>query len=296
MTKTFFKNILYTLFIVLSANAYSCDSVTKDFVELETSASICSLFPGQFTGEQIEEFYKNKQISTAAGTFVIEDDFHATKPYSFQVLTGSYDTFASHISFTGTVKTEENCLWGTYSFASPYTTYNNATFKVKLTGNSFKTFNLASSVLGDKDFISTPTQPVKAISFYYIKNTDEAWIRKTNCLHRLNGNSKDWLLILAQLQGENIYDLKEEERTDKADKLFEEYLDKKKFTLNDEGILSIDQYVQINNDLRSQILAYHGVSPEDVPDILRQDVHNLIAGKVFFAVLTQNSNKEEIQE
>ena len=297
MSKTFFKNILFTLFIVLSANLYGSDSITKDFMELEAQTPIHSLFPKQFSAEQIQAFCTNKQILTSAGTFAVGDDFHATKPYSFQVFTGTYNSFASRISFTETVETEENCLWGTYSFKSTYTTYNDATFKVKLSGNSFKTFNLSASVLGDRDFIATPTQPVKSTSFYYIKNTDEKWIRQTNCEHRLNGNCKEWLLILTQLQGKDIYSLREDDRENMAHRLFQEYLNKKGYTLNNNGILSMDQYVEINNDLRTQILACHGIQQKDIPDVSSQeDKIKLFDGKKFFAVLTQNQTKEEIQE
>lgn len=294
MSKTFFKNILFTLFIVLSANSYGSDSITKDFMELEAQTPIHSLFPKQFSAEQIQAFCTNKQILASAGTFEVGDDFHATKPNFFQFLTGTYAAFAENISFTGIVEIEENCLRGTYSFVSPYTTYNNATFKVKLTGNSFKTFNLSTSVLGDRDFIATPTQPVKSTSFYYIKNTDEKWIRQTNCEHRLNGNSKDWLLILTQLQGNDIYSLEETKRSETADLLFHEYLNKKNFTLNDNGVLSVDQYVQINDDLRTQILASHGIQqkdiPADIPKVLpNEDGTTVNVEQIYFAVLTQKS-------
>lgn len=212
------KSILYSIILAISTIAYGSDAITEDGFTLlpKIHPSVKSFFPNKFNGEQIAEFYKSKQVETPDGIFSVGDDFHEAKPYSFQILTGTYSAFASHISFTGEIEVTENCLWGIYLFKSPYSTFYNKTFKVQLRSNLLRIFNLADSILGDRDFISSPTQPLKDASFYFIKNTDEQFFRQTNCQHRLNNNIKNWLLILKQLQGENIYALSEEERQTRA--------------------------------------------------------------------------------
>ncbi|AIL13196.1 hypothetical protein IM40_06290 [Candidatus Paracaedimonas acanthamoebae] len=285
MYNCFLTSILFSILIAFLTRAYGSDAITdEDFTLLtQIPASVKNLFPDKFSGEQIAEFYKSKQIVTPKGTFSAGDDFHQTKPYSFQIITGTYSAFASHISFTGNIEVGENCLWGTYSFKSPYSTFYNRIFKIKLIGDSFKIFNLADSILGDKDFISSPTQPLKDASFYLIKNTDETFFRQTSCIHRLNNNIKNWLLILKQLQGENIYALQEEERNIRAEELFTEYLYKNNFMLNDQGILSMEEYVDINKDLRTKIFACHGVHLNDILDvIIREDVIKLYERKLYF--------------
>ncbi len=180
---------------------------------------------------------------------------------------------------------------------------NNSDFEIVLDSSPLKFFNMNESVLVDKDFISTPSQlsnpdMIKNFSFFYIENTDESFVRQTTHeMHRFNENNKSWLLILAQLKGENIYDMPEEDKKRKADELYSYYLQENNCKLSEAGILTNEEYIQINIDLRTKILGRFSIKIENVPtlekinetvsDDVMPGVCKLADGKLFFAVISK---------
>tara|TARA_R110002095_G_scaffold26036_2_gene26511 strand:+ start:369 stop:1250 length:882 start_codon:yes stop_codon:yes gene_type:complete len=242
--------------------------------------SLDGLFPAKFTREQISSFKHNGHITEGTGRLSVDDKFTATLPYSFQIVTGTDANFASNVSFTHEYTVKNNKICGRYQFNSSYSRINNATFEVQLENNMIH--NLLDSVLGEKDFIDgESSKPFKDTSFILIKNTDNEFVQETGVPIRLNGNMQTWLLILAQLNGKDIYSLNEKERQIYGEGLFCTYLEDNDLKLSPEGILTTEEYVKMNDTLRSGILAHFNLTLNDIPDLKNTTVMDLKEGKYF---------------
>lgn len=251
-----------------------------------------AMFPQKFNAQDIKSFYTEKKAMKPEGSYSVGADFNTVMPYSFQWITGTYEKIAKNISFKGAIYARDGDIIGKYTYSSPYTSWNNGDFEVVKNLGTLKFFNLSDSVLGDNDFISSPGQPVKDASFFYIANTDERFVRETGDIRRLNKNVQSFLLILNQLKGENIYGMSEEERNSRAEELYSEYRDKNKYKLSSTEVLDIEEYVKIIIDLRTKILGHFGLNIEEVPSLEQMTNDHkikLFKGKLFFAVIRGES-------
>ncbi len=252
----------------------------EDSFEMIESSSLDQLFPTKFTGEQISNFKLNGSIIEDTGRFSVDNKFTETLPYNFQFLTGTDTKFASNVSFTHDYTVKENKICGLYQFNSPYSVNYNTTFSVQL--ESDRVHNLLDSVLREDDFIDGGSSKLfKDTSFIMIKNMDREFVQETGMPVRLNGNMQTWLLIMAQLNGEDIKSLNEEGRRNRGEVLFFSYLEKHNLKLSEEGILTTKEYVEMNDTLRSHIMAHFNLTLNDIPDFRKTDVIALRDGKYF---------------
>ena len=258
----------------------SIEDPLKDSFEMIGNPSLDRLFPKKFTGEQIASFKLNGYIAEDTKKFSVDGEFTKTLPYSFQFLTGTDAKFARNISFTYNYTVKENKIFGLYQFDSPYSVSYNSTFGVQLERDGIH--NLLDSVLGENDFIDGGSSKLfKDTSFIMIKNMDREFVQETGVPIRLNSNMQTWLLILAQLNGENISALDEEACQERGEMLFFSYLKENKLKLSEEDILTTEEYVEMNDTLRSLILDHFSLSLDDIPDFRKTDVIALRDGKYF---------------
>ena len=256
------------------------EELREDSFEMIGNSSLDQLFPTKFTGEQISSFKLNGHITENTEKLSVDDKFTATLPYRFQYLTGTDEKFGSNVSFTYNYTVKENKICGLYQFNSPYSISYNGIFGVQL--DSDKVYNLLDSVLGENDFIDGGSSKLfKDTSFIMIRNTDREFIQETGIPIRLNGNMQTWLLILAQLNGEDIMSLNEEEQHDRAEDLFFSYLEKNNLKLSKENVLTTKEYVEMNDTLRSLILGHFHLTLNDIPDFRKINALELKDGKYF---------------
>lgn len=256
------------------------EELREDSFEVIGNSSLDHLFPMQFTGEQISSFKLNGYVSDGTNKLSIDDNFAKTLPYSFQYLTGTDEKFGSNISFTYNYTVKDNKICGDYQFNSPYSIQFNSTFSLQL--ESTRVHNLLDSVLGENDFIDGESpKHFKDTSFILIKNMDREFVQQTGIPIRLNGNMQTWLLMLAQLNGENIKTLSKEECHRRGEELFSSYLTKNNLKLSKEGILTTKEYIEMNDTLRSLIMGHFGLTLDNIPDFKSIDVLSLKYGKYF---------------
>jgi hypothetical protein len=272
--------------VMSSSLIYASD--IEDFEEIDSKRKVelHEHFPKQLAAAQIQQLAQKQSAPCQLdyARFTLDEQnaakLQSTIPYNWQIVTGTWPKFAANIhKVDGSERrVDASKLVATYRFTSPYAVRNNVEFDVTLEG---KTYKLIDSVLGDKDFVSKPTQPIKDASFFYIGYTNEQFVRQTKLPARLNENMKSWLLILAQLHGENIYTIDESAREIRAQTLFDAFLSKKEYKLNGEGILSMDEYVDCMNYLQCEILGTYNLKVTDIPSHISGDqTIELVEGKL----------------
>ena len=86
---------------IFSSPSYDSEEHEEFTVVKYNNNSICSLFPDQFTAEQIGQFFQHKPVSIdGVGEFAASVEFQQKiMPYTFQVFTGTASRYASKIRF-----------------------------------------------------------------------------------------------------------------------------------------------------------------------------------------------------
>ena len=290
MIQGIINRIIVVIIAIISISPSISESIKKAGWNLLESGKVqkelsdqLGLFPVQFTGEEMKQLSNASKATRNKSEFTVGQDFHATRPYFFQVVSGTHEAFAKNISFTGKIDIVNGQLVGTYKFTSPYKKANDAEFKITLKNDDISLHGLLDSVLGESDFVSADNEPMPSASFIHIKNTDEGFVRDTQgkTLHRLNNNIGTYLLMVQQLEGKKIFGQSENDRKALRDRMFDEYLKENSFKLSKDNTLTIDQYISAFNKLRSKILHFFNMGLGDVPVFSEIDVLKLHDGKYY---------------
>jgi hypothetical protein len=294
------------LSIALTAHSFACDNRLINKHSTKTvGAQLSSYFPEKFSGDQIQALQSGKLTDVPHGNVGMDEENRkkliATTPYKFQVLTGSWEKFAGNIKILPGSEQYVNPdqLRATYRFQSPWMTRNNADFDVILNLESVIILPVTDSILGNNDFMLKHENEISISSFLYIANTDEQFIRDTpSALHRFNGPMSSWLLILAQLDGEDVYSLSDDARLKRGEELFTVYLQKKKLTLDAQQSLTQEEYILINNELRTAILEHLNLSLTDIPTlehIMEAGGSENLANRKIYIEIKKEPNLSEAQ-
>ena len=292
--------IIFTLLFSISfiSTSFASDvELNKD--TNKKSPAIANLFPREFSAEQIYEFFRSNSTKVpSVGLLEVDEIFKKdVSPYAFQFLTGRASSYSSKINFLGETEVIDGELYGKYNYTSSYETikyysgyYSVIPFKVKLIPDDSlliynldkhkgvcQIYDLKSTILGkDRDFISTRNQLeneclIPDASLIYILMTDEKFIEQTRDIQRLEGNTKDWLLLLEQLKNQELHTKNPKERNEIADDLYSKLLGKYKY---DKSKMDKKGYNTCLSCLREEILSYIGISSEYTPiminDIIRK--------------------------
>jgi hypothetical protein len=255
-------------------------------------------------------------IHVPVGTLTPTDVFsNRVAPSMFQILTGTPDSYAGRITFGNLVIIRDGQIYGEYLYkrafpnVSSWLGYGDTVqFHLKLNlhesyivqnlagiEGTCKIFNMRESVLGDRDFLSNKDHlnPANNIlptaCLHNIKLLDRECIlqsgQQKGSLERLAGNTKDWLLMLRQLQGKAVYfGLSVKDQRQQADLLYRKLLAKHKFTPE---TMTVETYAVCLMPIRAKIFKCLGLHEDDIPVIPEGDVEQIIAmreGKIFFAV------------
>lgn len=281
-----------------------------------------SNFPDKFTAKQVQSFFEGKPATKentdeAVIQYSADADFEAAKPNMLQIFSGTSSAYAGRIEFTDrvTADPETHNLQGTY-FLKPISTYQRIGFGAQapqeftvtlhkttmptmrdtgdLIGDPIAFYDMRHSVLGAQDPISQKGEGIlKTLSFMSVGSLDGECVRQTRELKRLNGNMALWLLVLDQLDGRMQIEATQSKREFRGASLFTAYCKKNSYELSAEGILTMDQYVKINDELRAQIMAHFPFALKDIPDLVTIDYLDMMDNGLFIeAVIGKN---DEVQ-
>gem|GEM_PF-3775678 len=323
--------VLFSTILCMDSGLSSSSSLPVDedgFVCVQkVNTHMESLFPSQFTSEQMGCFFANKPVTherilpnpygegvrLVIGQLTASEEFYKkVMPYRVQMLTGTAAKYADKITFTGVVEVKDNVINGIYEYTSSYGSlytmagYASAicfpvalqldpSYKILNPNNLMgrcRIFNMRESVLGKHDFVSKPCQldPVNNMipdaSLYMILNTDSAFIRQTNDIHRLAGNTTLWLLILNQLRYGKLHSLSEGERLIEGDRLYQALVRQKGY---DSKAMTLAHYEDCILSVRRDILAILDLAESDLPTFGRELSIPLCEGKLFFLAPEQET-------
>ncbi len=242
------------------------------------------------------------------GALSAEEKFYReVMPNRLQLITGTAARYASKIRFANAVEVHNGALQGLYEYVSSYDSlYSMAgyggclSFLVQLRldpsyviygmeniEGRCRVFNMRESILGDKDFLSSERQlnmanrMLPVTSLHYLKSLDRNWVRQTNEIGRLAGNTKDWLLLLHALQGNNVHGMDEVNRQHIADSLYEKFLTGKEYAANE---MNLAKYEDCLMSLRQSIFEKLGIREDQIPTVPADKIVDMCEGRVFFAV------------
>jgi hypothetical protein len=282
------------------------------------------LFPEKFTPQQMGDLFQHKstpiekkfqnpydedQVYTIpVGTIKAGKVFYEqVMPYKMQILSGYPSSYAARTHFIHRVQVIHGNIYGGYEYngAGFYQwarTGANVQFAVKLeldntytTHNldkiqgSAKLYNLRESILGQRDFISSPNKlnPAnfnlpEACLYNIFMSLDETWISRTGEIQRLVGHITDYLLLLDQLRGSPVFEMTVEQRQVHGDHLYASFLSALNF--GDGSAMTIEKFKNCAQVLRFNIFSHLGIQEADFAPLVKCDKDALGQGKIFIAV------------
>ena len=330
MIKDFFALVISVITVVGVSKASSSQEILEDeFVVVQnTNTHAEPLFPAKFTAEQMSKLFNHEPVvfeiehhrwdcdqfgrpchvitKEAIGSLIPGGTFYQdVMPSSFQILTGTAQSYADKINFTRTVQFENGVLSGIYEYRSSYETLyelagyaGSISFPVTLTLDpSYKLicthnkmsgrqrlFNLRDSILGARDFISSKNSLdpknglLPQLCLHSIFTTDEKFVRQTGEEQRLTFNIKDFLMVKQELQYGTLYNLPDDDRRAVADKLYHDLLSSKGYKADQ---MNLTRYEHCLLTARSAILSHLGIHESDIPTLGRDLIIPLVEGKVL---------------
>jgi hypothetical protein len=173
-----------------ASSSSDSDLSEDDFHAISNTNNVAlSLFPSQFSPEQVLQLHDNKPVilqkqvalvgldaqPVSLGSLSCTELYHqAVKPYWFQILSGKSSNYAGRIRFVSAEVGPDGCLYGNYRYtgAKLYQAIGTATDTVfplkftptdgckiynldKLKAGPCRLINLKESILGNRDFISS---------------------------------------------------------------------------------------------------------------------------------------------
>jgi hypothetical protein len=252
------------------------------------TCSDIALAPESLTAEQIKELRNTGRTSYGSYTLSTHNQkaFESNMPSFWRIVSGTYSGLAARLKLNPHAQLiaplEDKGLQLVANYSCPDTYGGMIEFDIAMDvpvisnptlfhpEDKLGYLNLLDSPLGEKDFFNAPGTPPYARKFSFAQLTayfDGSFVTQTRHAHRLNQNVKSLLLIIAQQEGQDIYNLALSERDNSADILYKSYLIGKNITplKSDNELLDTQDYQNILKELVERIFNNSGYSTLNCP-------------------------------